>query len=127
MDDKKRKSPYTPFRPTHPTLRSNDIALLESDPAPSTAIVETVWQGYLTLPPETRGDALLLADRPVSAKSPFDRSQDDVARTTPVTNDMIAEGETLLDILAEASGEVQPEEEGTRKCDALPFPALIAL
>ncbi|HUL92947.1 MAG TPA: HDOD domain-containing protein [Burkholderiales bacterium] len=81
-------------------------AILDALHVPATVVdaVETVWQGYLTLPPETLGDTVLLANRLVAVKSPFDRSGDD--RPSAASLDMVVEDEMLTDILREATLEV---------------------
>ena len=46
-----------------------------SVPAPVVAAVEVLWKGYLTFPPTTLGDALLLADQLAPVNPPCFRRQ----------------------------------------------------
>lgn len=82
-------------------------AILDALFVPANVIdaVEAVWEGYLTLPPETLGDTVLLANRLVPVRSPFDRSGDD--RPAAASLDMVVEDEMLTDILKEAAREVE--------------------
>jgi len=84
-------------------------AILDALFVPSRVVeaIEAVWQGYLTLPPESLGDTVLLADRLVPVRSPFDRSGDDNTRHTAGSLDMVVEDETLTEILKEAAREVE--------------------
>jgi len=84
-------------------------AILEalSVPAVIIAAVDTLWHGYLTLPPESLGDTLLLANQLAPVPSPFDRQRQGVAQGAAATIDMLVEDVTLADILKEAAADVE--------------------
>ena len=83
-------------------------AILEALSVPATVVaaIEFLWHGYLTLPPETLGDTLQLANQLAEVKSPFDPSSEDHTRSASDAIDMAVENETLREILKEAAGEV---------------------
>lgn len=76
-------------------------------PEAAQAAIETYWQGYLTLPPVSMGDTLLLADKLSPVASPLladKRDSDDVAHHASI--DVILGDETLAGILQESAAEV---------------------
>ena len=85
----------------------NTILEALSVPPTIVAAIETLWRGYLTLPPETLGDTLLLADRLVPVSSPFYRPPEGAAQRAAATIDMAVEDETLTDVLKEAGADVK--------------------
>lgn len=68
--------------------------------------VEVLWQGYLTLPPASLGDTLLLADILAPVKSPLYQRPDRSGDGTATNIDMVLDQETLLSILSESAQEV---------------------
>jgi hypothetical protein len=76
-------------------------------PAPVVEAVETVWLGYLSLPPNTLGDTLLLADQLVAARSPFELPQDDDAPHVRALLDLAFNDVQLSDMLKEAAADVE--------------------
>jgi len=83
-------------------------AILEALNVPTRIIeaVEVLWQGYLSLPPESLGDTLLLANQLAPVASPLDAADAGSSRRPAVSIDMVVGDEMLTDILNEASGEV---------------------
>ena len=95
---------------THRSFESQiGRAILDSlaVPAPVVDAVETLWRGYLTLPPETLGDTLLLAEQVVPAPSPLDRPQEDGGLHAHAIMDLAFDDVTLSDILEEAAADVE--------------------
>jgi HD-like signal output (HDOD) protein len=84
-------------------------AILEalSVPAPVIEAIDTLWHGYLSLPPETLGDTLLLANQLAPVKSPFDLKVDGAAQGATANLDMAVGNETLTEILKEATSDVR--------------------
>lgn len=78
-----------------------------SVPAPVVAAVEILWKGYLTFPPTTLGDTLLLADQLAPVKSPLLQAPEMNREETVAMIDMNIGEETLVGILAESVEEVQ--------------------
>lgn len=81
-------------------------AILEALSVPAVVIeaIETLWHGYLSLPPETLGDTLLLANQLVPVKSPLEPAP---AGAAPASIDMVVGDEMLTDILKEAASDVR--------------------
>jgi HD-like signal output (HDOD) protein len=71
------------------------------------AAVETLWAGYLALPPETLGDTLLLADQLSPVESPFGPLAGMPHEGVVVDIDMAIDDETLSSILSDSAVEVQ--------------------
>lgn len=78
-----------------------------SVPAPVVAAIEILWKGYLTFPPTTLGDTLLLADQLAPVKSPLLQAPEMNREETVAMIDMNIGEETLVGILAESVEEVQ--------------------
>ena len=71
------------------------------------AAIEILWKGYLTFPPTTLGDTLLLADQLAPVKSPLLQAPEMNREETVAMIDMNIGEETLVGILAESVEEVQ--------------------
>ena len=67
---------------------------------------ETLWSGYLAMPPHTLGDTLLLADEISPVESPLDRLTGMSRGDMTAEIELLIDDETLTDILAESAGEV---------------------
>ncbi len=67
---------------------------------------ETLWSGYLAMPPHTLGDTLLLADEISPVESPLDRLSGMSRGDMTAEIELLIDDETLTDILAESAGEV---------------------
>jgi len=78
-----------------------------SVPEPVVAAIEILWKGYLTFPPATLGDTLLLADQLAPVKSPLLQAPGDNREGMAATIDMIVGEETLAGILKESTAEVK--------------------
>lgn len=70
------------------------------------AAVETLWEGYLALPPETLGDTLLLADQLSPVESPFNKLAGMGREGAPYDIDLDIDDETLSGILSDSADEV---------------------
>ncbi len=79
-----------------------------SVPAPVMAAVEALWNGYLSLPPETLGDTLILANNLSPVESPLHQPRDAAARESSITDiDAVIGDETLSSILADSKDELE--------------------
>jgi HD-like signal output (HDOD) protein len=67
---------------------------------------ETLWGGYLSFPPQSLGDALLLAEQLAPVESPLSRIAGTGHEGAPVDIDIEIDDETLKSILAESAEEV---------------------
>ena len=81
-------------------LRALDV------PEPIIAAMETLWSGYLAMPPVSLGDTLLLANQLVPVESPIDALDGMSRRGMEVELELLIDDETLSDILAESAAEV---------------------
>ncbi|MFZ2854643.1 MAG: HDOD domain-containing protein [Rhodocyclaceae bacterium] len=70
------------------------------------AAVETLWGGYLALPPESLGDTLLLADELSPVESPLSQMSGMGCQGMAVDIDMSIDDETLSGILRDSAEEV---------------------
>lgn len=68
--------------------------------------METMWSGYLAMPPSSLGDTLLLADELSPIESPLDALDGMSRKGMAVELDMLIDDETLSSILAESAEEV---------------------
>jgi hypothetical protein len=68
--------------------------------------VETLWAGYLALPPETLGDTLLLADQLAPVESPFNKLAGVAREGAAIDIDIAIDDETLGSILKDSADEV---------------------
>jgi HD-like signal output (HDOD) protein len=75
-------------------------------PAPVVEAVETLWLGYLSLPPNTLGDTLLLADQLVTVRSPFELPQEEDALHTSANLDLAFNDVLLSGMLKEAASDI---------------------
>jgi HD-like signal output (HDOD) protein len=84
-------------------------AVLELLAVPASVVeaVETLWLGYLTLPPSTLGDTLLLADQLVAVRSPFDLLQEDDVPHARAIVDLAFNDVLMSDMLKEAAADVE--------------------
>lgn len=83
-------------------------AVLERLGAPAAVreAVESLWAGYLALPPHSLGDTLLLADQLAPVESPLAQLAGQGREGTPAQIDVAIDDETLGSILAESGAEV---------------------
>lgn len=75
-------------------------------PAHILEAVETLWSGYLAMPPASLGDTLLLADQLSPIESPIDALSGMSRKGMDVELEMLIDDETLSEILAESAAEV---------------------
>lgn len=68
--------------------------------------METMWSGYLAMPPTSLGDTLLLADQLSPIESPLDALDGMSRKGMAVELELLLGNETLSDILAESTEEV---------------------
>lgn len=78
-----------------------------SVPEPVVAAVEVLWKGYLSFPPATLGDTLLLADQLATVRSPLLQAPGRNRQETAGTIDMMLEDETLGVTLENSAAEVE--------------------
>jgi len=81
------------------------LAALEV-PANVLGAMESLWSGFLTLPPVSLGDTLLLADQLSPVESPIDALAGMSRQGMPVELEVLIDDETLTEILAESAEEV---------------------
>lgn len=106
---------------TFPGLLENDLELWHGEgeaavgravlhalhaPAPVVDAMETLWAGYLRMPPESLGDTLLLADQLSPIESPIDALAGMSRQGMAVELEVLIDDETLTSILAESADEV---------------------
>jgi HD-like signal output (HDOD) protein len=78
-----------------------------SIPEPVLRVIEHLWKGYLTVPPTSLGDTLLLADELAPVRSPL-RPCSTAARSSNAWNmDMMIGGAMLSAILKESAADVE--------------------
>ena len=68
--------------------------------------METLWSGFLAMPPHSLGDTLLLADRLSPVESPLDALDGMSRQGMAFELEVLIEDETLSNILAESADEV---------------------
>jgi hypothetical protein len=68
--------------------------------------METLWSGYLAMPPASLGDTLLLADELSPVESPLDALAGMSRRGMSVELELSIDDETLSSILEESAAEV---------------------
>lgn len=76
-------------------------------PAAISEALETLWQGYLALPPRSLGDTLLLADQLASVESPLGELAGMGRRGLPADIDLLLDDAMLSGILADSAAEVE--------------------
>ncbi|MBI4743118.1 MAG: HDOD domain-containing protein [Betaproteobacteria bacterium] len=69
--------------------------------------METLWAGYLAMPPESLGDTLLLADQLSPVESPMSQLAGMGRKGMPVEIDVMIDDETLSGILKDSAEEVE--------------------
>ena len=67
---------------------------------------ETLWSGFLAMPPSSLGDTLLLADELAPVESPLGTLMGMSRTEMPVEIEVLVDGDTLSRILAESADEV---------------------
>jgi len=84
-------------------------AVLKALSVPDSALdaIEALWLGYLTMPPATLGDTLILADWLAPVESPLHQAKDHADEGISASIDMVVGQETLVDILRESAEEVE--------------------
>ena len=75
-------------------------------PAHILQAMETLWAGFLALPPVSLGDTLLLADQLAPVESPIDALAGMSRKGMAAEIELLIDGETLSQILAESADEV---------------------
>jgi hypothetical protein len=75
-------------------------------PAPILDAEETLWSGYLALPPASLGDTLLLANQIAPVESPIDACDGMSRRGMSVELELLIDDRTLSELLAESADEV---------------------
>ena len=75
-------------------------------PPPILEAAETLWGGFLALPPRSLGDTLLLADELAPVESPIDALSGMSRRGMAADIELSIDDETLSQILAESADEV---------------------
>ena len=75
-------------------------------PAPILAAMETLWSGFLAMPPTSLGDTLLLADQLSPIESPIDALAGMSRKGMSAELELLIDDETLTGILAESAEEV---------------------
>jgi HD-like signal output (HDOD) protein len=78
-----------------------------SVPAAIVQGMEELWAGYLTLPPVTLGDTLLLADQLAPVRSPLREASSDMPNKHSAEIDMAIGEKTLVGILEESAEQVK--------------------
>ncbi len=68
--------------------------------------IETLWAGYLAMPPESLGDTLLLADQLSPVESPLSELAGMGRKGMPIDIDLALDDETLSSILNDSAEEV---------------------
>lgn len=72
-----------------------------------TQAIESMWDGFLALPPATLGDTLLLADELAPVPSPLYQSPNALVETMTPIIDSLVDQEMLSTILAESAADVE--------------------
>ena len=75
-------------------------------PAPILAAMETLWSGFLAMPPTSLGDTLLLADQLSPIESPIDALAGMSRKGMSAELELLIDEDTLSGILAESAEEV---------------------
>lgn len=75
-------------------------------PAAVMAAIEGLWRGYLTMPPRSLADTLLLADQLAPVESPLSQLAGEGREGTDVSIDVALDDATLSSILDESAEEV---------------------
>ena len=75
-------------------------------PAAISEAMEAVWEGYLSIPPESLGDTLLLAKQLAPVESPLANWEGRSGKGEPVDFDILIGDEMLNSILADSAEDV---------------------
>lgn len=75
-------------------------------PEPVMQVIEELWQGYLTMPPTTLGDTLLLADELAPVQSPLRQRLVSATSSNAANIDMAIGEEMLSEIMQESTSQV---------------------
>ena len=78
-----------------------------SVPEAVVAAIEVLWTGYLSFPPASLGDTLLLADQLASVKSPLRQERGKPREEKAAAIDLVMEDESLSGALEESAAEVK--------------------
>ena len=83
-------------------------AVMQALEVPDTTLqaMETLWSGYLAMPPASLGDTLLLANELSPVESPLDVLEGMSRKGMAVELELVIDDETLTGILAESAEEV---------------------
>lgn len=84
----------------------NEVLRKLSVPETVVAAVRTVWDGYLSMPPGSLGDTVLLANELAPVLSPFVPLPEWKNESLAASLDMVIGKETLVEILAESAEEL---------------------
>lgn len=76
-------------------------------PETVTTAIETLWSGFLALPPVTLGDTLLLADELATVPSPLFQSASATRNAEPAVIDSFIDHDTLSSILTESAADIE--------------------
>lgn len=75
-------------------------------PSATCEALETLWGGFLAMPPSSLGDTLLLANELAPVESPLDRLEGMSRKGMAVELELLIDSETLSEILVESADEV---------------------
>ena len=78
-----------------------------SVPDPVLENIIYLWQGYLTFPPNSLGDTLLIANQLAPVKSPFALPSDQRYRDAPANINLLIDDTTLSEILKDSEDEIR--------------------
>ncbi|MER2514306.1 MAG: HDOD domain-containing protein [Nitrosomonas ureae] len=78
-----------------------------SVPDPVLENIIYLWQGYLTFPPNSLGDTLLIANQLAPVKSPFALLSDQGYRDAPANINLLIDDTTLSEILKDSEDEIR--------------------
>ena len=84
-------------------------AILNALSVPNSVLENIIylWKGYLTFPPSSLGDTLLIANQLAPVKSPFVLPSGQINSSALVNIDILTDEETLSNILQDSSDEVK--------------------
>lgn len=84
-------------------------AILNALSVPNSVLENIIylWKGYLTFPPSSLGDTLLIANQLAPVKSPFVLPSGQINSSAVVNIDILTDEETLSNILQDSSDEVK--------------------
>jgi hypothetical protein len=77
-----------------------------SAPAAVSEAIESLWAGYLAMPPQSLGDTLLLADQLAPVESPLSQLAGNGREGTEAQIDVALDEQTLGSILEESAADV---------------------